>query len=284
MTDGMFSRRSALLMLLYGCIMLIFMVSLQAAAQGETTSCMAADLKGYAELDFCLPPEVAVNPEAITVANYTEGREVKASMLFNESNVFLHLLYPCPAPMALLEPADLRSRIAVFAPVLETANYSSTELSIAGRPALWGQLENTIFAAYQPANQTIALVLMDGRMNETVMVSFLESLQIIINESESPLWPGYCAETSPAQPQAQESVNPGTNSSPLSNNPLTEDNALTENNALMSNDLLTDNSQQVTNNASTAGTKQSEYEAGKARMAADIEAAKQKLEEARRKW
>jgi hypothetical protein len=288
MTDVMFPRKSALLMLLFGCVMLVFMTSLQAAAEGENNSCMAADLKGYAELDFCLPPEVVVNPEAITVANYSEGREVRASMLFNDSNVFLHLLYPCPAPTTLLEPADLHSRIEAFAPVLGTANYSSTELNITGRPALWGQMENTIFVAYQPANQTIALLLMDGRLNETVMASFLEYLQIAINESKSPLGPGYCNETTTALPQAPESVKPVTNASLLPKSLLTEDNelaestALTESNPLMNNSMLTDNNPPVTNNTSATEASQEKFEAGKARMAADMQAAEKKLEQAKK--
>lgn len=284
MTDVMFPRGSALLMLLFGCFMLVFMTSLQAAAEGENTSCIGADLEGYAELGFCLPPEIIVDSAgAVDVTNYTEGRDVMAPMLFNESKVVLYLLYPCHAPNALLEPADLRSRIEAFAPVFSTANYSSTELNITGRPALWGQMNNVIFAAYQPANQTIALLLMDGRLNETVMVSFLESLRIVINESASPLWPGYCAEAAPAQPQAPESVKPVTNASVLPENPLTEDNALTESDSLMNNNLLTDDNALITNNTSTTESKQNEYEAGKARMAADIEAAQQKLEEARRR-
>ena len=283
MTDLMFSRRSALLMLLFGCVMMVFVISLQAAAESKNTSCMAADLKGYAELDFCLPPEVAVNPEAITVANYSEGREVRASMRFNESNVFLHLLYPCPSPTALLDPADLRSQIEAFAPVLSTANYSSTELNITGRPALWGQMENTIFAAYQPANQTIALLLIDGRLNEDVMASFLESLQIAINESKSPLGPGYCNETAVApQPQAPESVKPVTNATLLPKSPSTEDNARAESNPLMNNNALADNSPLVTNNTSENEASQEKFEAGKARMAADMQAAEEKLEQAKK--
>jgi len=282
MTDLMFSRRSALLMLLFGCVMMVFMTSVQAAAESKNTSCMAADLKGYAEVDFCLPPEVAVNPEAITLANYSEGREVRASMLFNKSNVFLHLLYPCPAPTTLLNPADLRSRIEAFAPVLSTANYSSTELNITGRPALWGQMENNIFVAYQPANQTIALLLMDGRLNEDVMASFLESLQIAINESKSPLEPGYCNETAVApQPQAPESVKPVTNATLLPKSTSTEDNALTESNPLDNNPLV-ENNPLVANNTSETLASQEKFEAGKARMAADMQAAEEKLEEAKK--
>ncbi len=283
MTVAMFPWRSASFGLLFGCVLLVSLASLQAAAQDDKTSCMDADLKGYAELGFCLPPEVAVNPEAVTVANYSEGREVRASMLFNESKVFLHLLYPCPAPKALLEPAELRSRLEAFAPVMGSANYSSSELNITGMPALWGQVENTVFAAYQPANRTIAFLLMDGRMNETVMASFLSSLMIAINESKSPLPPGFCGEPEATEPEAPESVNALTNNSLLSNNPLTESNALTQNNPLTKNNLLTSNNPPtndnplVDNNTTPAEARQSKFESGKARMAADMEAAKERL-------
>ncbi len=65
----------------------------------------------YAELGFCLPPQVVVEPESVEEVNYTSGREVRASMLLNGSRVSLHLLYPCQAPQTKLEPEALKSLI-----------------------------------------------------------------------------------------------------------------------------------------------------------------------------
>jgi hypothetical protein len=177
--------------LLFCGIMLGLMVVLPAVAQED---CTGAEMKGYANLVFCLPPEVVIEPEAIAEANYTGGREVAASMLLDGARVGLHLLYPCQAPQKELLPAELKPFLEAYNPVLAQANYNE---SIPG-PALWGQIGNQIFIAYQPSNQTVALVLMDINMSENMMTDFLGNLSINLIEGATPLTPGYCSDTTVA--------------------------------------------------------------------------------------
>ena len=182
------------LKLLFGCFLLFVLGSMTVGAQADKYSCMNADLKGYAELAFCLPPEVNVNPESLAEANYTEGRDVQASLLFNESRVYVHLVYPCQALKGETGTADLRSALESFDPALKDASYSPTALNITGKSALWGQDGNRIFVAYQPSEKTFAVILMDESLSESAMESFLGSLQINVNEGSTPLTPGYCGE------------------------------------------------------------------------------------------
>ena len=96
----------------------------------------------------------------------------------------------------MLEPEALKSLIGNYDPALMQANYSDSLLSISGLPAIWGQLANQkIIAAYQPTNQTPALIVMDVSMNEDTMASFLQYLQITVKEGSSPLMSGYCPDT-----------------------------------------------------------------------------------------
>jgi len=182
------------LKLLFGCFLLFVLGSMTVGAQADKYSCMNADMKGYAELAFCLPPEVNVNPESLAEANYTEGRDVQASLLFNESRVYVHLVYPCQALKGELGTEDLRSALESFDPALMNASYSPNPLNISGKNALWGQDGNRIFVAYLPSEKTFAVIFMDESLSESAMESFLGSLQINVNEGSTPLTPGYCGE------------------------------------------------------------------------------------------
>ena len=57
---------------------------------------------------------------------------------------------------------------------------------------------NQVFAAYQPTNQTAAVIVMDGGLKEETMVEFLGNLTMTPNEGVSPLTPGYCSDTTAA--------------------------------------------------------------------------------------
>jgi hypothetical protein len=98
----------------------------------------------------------------------------------------------------LLETGALKTLLAASDPAILKANYSDTLLAISGRPAIWGQMANQIFAAYQPTNQTAAVVVMDGSLPEETMADFLGNLSITPNEGVTPLWPGYCPDTTVA--------------------------------------------------------------------------------------
>jgi hypothetical protein len=209
------------LKLLFSCFLLFALGSMTVGAQAEKFSCMNADMKGYAELAFCLPPEVNVNPESLAEANYTEGRDVQASLLFNESRVYVHLVYPCQALKGELGAEDLRSALESFDPALINASYNPNPLNISGKNALWGQDGNRIFVAYQPSEQTIAVIFMDESLSESAMESFLGSFQINVNEGSTPLTPGYCggptevpAEVAPAK-VVPENIKPASNQETL---------------------------------------------------------------------
>jgi hypothetical protein len=244
------------LKLLFICIPLCLLASLPAAAQEGNATCTSADMGSYAELGFCLPNDAVVEPETIGEANYTAGREVGASMLLNGSRVSLHLLYPCQAPQTELEPAAMKSLLEAYDPAFMQANYSDSMLSVSGLPALWGQMAspNQIFVAYQPTNQTPALILMDGSMSDDLMVAFLGDLRITPTEGSSPLTPGYCPETTAVPAEVNVESNPAPNTEAGSN--------------------------QVTGQT-TAEARQDKFMTSKEKMAADMEAAKEKLAEAK---
>lgn len=244
------------LKLLFICILLCLLAPLPVAAQESNATCTSADMGSYAELGFCLPKEVAVEPETIAEANYTAGREVRASMLLNGSRVSLHLLYPCQTPQTEMEPAAMKSLLEAYDPAFMQANYSDSMLSVSGRPALWGQMasQNQIFVAYQPTNQTPALILMDGSMSDELMVAFLGDLRITPKEGSSPLSPGYCPDTTTVP--VESSV---------------ENTTVTNNEA----------GGQVTGQTTAAEARQDKFMTSKEKMAADMEAAKEKLAEAK---
>jgi hypothetical protein len=159
-------------------------------------------LNNYAELAYILPSQVNVEADTLQVLNYTGGREVKASILLNGSKVSLYLLYPCQPPQTLLETEALKSLLAASDAAILKANYSDTLLAISGQPAIWGQMATQIFAAYQPTNQTAAVIVMDGSLKEETMAEFLGNLSITPNEGVSPLVPGYCPDTTVASAAA----------------------------------------------------------------------------------
>jgi len=189
--------------LFIGCMMVCLVTALGLAAK-ETTDdknvCTGADMGDYANLGFCLPSDVVVEPESLVTANYTGGSDVSASMLLDGSRVGLHLLYPCEAPQKELDPADLKPYLESFNPILKQATYNE---SIEG-PVLWGQIGNQIFISYQPNNQTIALVLMDMNMSESMMTTFLGNLSITVNEGIIPA--SNCPDTTNTEEVAQESA------------------------------------------------------------------------------
>jgi len=174
------------LKLLFISILLCLLAFLPAAAQEDNITCTSADLGGYAELGFCLPENVIVEPENLEEANYTAGREVRAFMLLNGSRVSLHLLYPCQAPQTELEPEAMKSLLEAYDPAMMQANYSDSMLSIRNRSALWGEVDSQIFVAYQPSNQTPVLILMDGNMSDELMVAFLGDLRITPRRAARP--------------------------------------------------------------------------------------------------
>jgi len=181
------------LKMLFGCLLLCLLTCMPAAAQAGSINSFKAPLKDYAELNFTLPSEVAVETGSISEGNYTEGRYVTASLRLNESKIALYLIYPCEAPETWLDAVGLKSLVDGFAPGLNQTVYSPSPLNISDIPALWGQLNNQILVAYQPSSQTFSLTFIDENVTEDVVEYLLGSLQITVNESSSPLWPGYCA-------------------------------------------------------------------------------------------
>ncbi len=178
------------------CFALCLLTTLPAAAQAESLTPFSADLDGYAKLSFYVPSQAAVEPEALADANYTEGREVRATLLINGSQVSLHLLYPCQSPASQLETDALKAAINAYNPAMSQAVYNPNPLNISGQSALWGQVGSQIVIAYRPSVQTIALVLIDESLDENTLEYLIGSLEITVTQGSSPLWPGYCPDTS----------------------------------------------------------------------------------------
>jgi len=246
------------MMLLFCCIALGLMTALcAAAAQGYALTHITMPMNdstrnNYGELAFALPSQMIVEGDVLKVLDYKGGKEVNAPIFLNGSKVTLHLLYPCQAPQILLEPAALKSLLEAYDPAMMQANYSEELLGISGKPAIWGQVGSLIFSAYQPTNQTAAIIVMDIALPEETMAYFLGNLSITLNEGVTPLTPGYCPDTTvaPAVAAVQNSTTPS---------------------------LITDN--EVT----PAETKTEKLATGKEKMASDMAAARAKLEAAREK-
>jgi hypothetical protein len=170
-------------MLLFCCIMAGLMAGFASAQENATnnSTCTGAELGIYANMAFCLPPEVLVEPETIGEANYSSGSEVAASMLLDGNRVELHLLYPCQPPQVELEAVDLKPYLEAYDPVFAQAIYNESVTS----PVLVGQLGNLKFVANQ-RNQTLFLVTADMNLSDVIWGAFLENLMISINEGVAP--------------------------------------------------------------------------------------------------
>lgn len=187
-------------------LLLVFSICLMTASgQGIDPVCHNIRIGEYANMSFCLPPEVSVNTGAVEEGNYSEGGDVISSLMLNGGNVSLHLIYPCSIN-ADLGPSEIRSFLNAFDPQTEQALYSSTPLDISGRIAVWGELRNRTFAAYQPSNGTIAVIIFDEDLPYAVISSFLNSLQISIDESG--LRQMYCQPPAALPGQTSEDQNP----------------------------------------------------------------------------
>jgi len=247
--------------MLVGYLLFLFalclLTSLPAASQADRVTPISAPLKDYAELGFYVPADIAVEPEALAEANYTGGREVKATLLVNGSRVSVHLLYPCQAPTGKLDAAALKAAIDAYNPALAQAVYNPTPLNVSGQSASWGQVGNQIFVAYQPSVQTIALVLIDESLDENTMEYLLGSLQITVSKDSSPLWPGFCPDT-------------GGSTAPLAK-------ATSENSAVAAGNNLLENLK------SGGEARETRLETGKERMSADMVAAQERLAAAKDK-
>ncbi|MCX6678032.1 MAG: hypothetical protein NTU95_08830 [Methanothrix sp.] len=204
------ANRSASLgkMLLFCCITLGLMTALStAAAQGNVLTHIKMPMNdtadnNYGELAFALPSQMNVEGDILRVLNYTGGKEVSAPIFLNGSKVTLHLLYPCQAPQILLEPAALKTLLEALDPAMMQVNYSEELLGINGKPAIWGQVGSQEFVAYQPTNQTAAIIVMDIALTAATKVDFLGNLSITINEGTTPLTPGFCPDITVAHATA----------------------------------------------------------------------------------
>jgi hypothetical protein len=268
-------------MLLCCCIILGLFTVLPVTAQGGDYTRISMPLSyrtnDYAEIAYILPSQVNVTTDAegaVRVLNYTGGREVKASILLNGSRVGLYLLYPCQPPQTLLEPEPLKSLLAASDPAILKANYSDTLLGISGRPAIWGLMANLVFAAYQPTNQTAAVIVMDGTIPEETMAEFIGNLTITPNEGVSPLVPGYCPDTTVA-PLAVATVAPPANTVAATVAPT--DAAAISDEATAVDDTAP--SAPVTENPTLAETVKDTAASAKEKQAADRAAALAKLDE-----
>ncbi len=182
------------LKIFFGCLMLCILVCVSAASQDENVTWVGGEFYDYAEFSFAVPNELEdmVDAESLSEDNYTEGRYVAASLLFNESRVWILLLYPCDAPKGDLDAVGLKSAVEGYSTGLNQTIYSPDPLNISDRSGIAGQFGNQILVAYQPSNQTVSMIFIDVNVTGDFLKYFPQSLQIIVNETSSPLWPGYC--------------------------------------------------------------------------------------------
>jgi hypothetical protein len=244
--------------LLLGCFLLCLLTALPAAAQGADLTCQTIDIAGYANASFCLPTGVSVVKEDLAEVNYTEGREVKAVLSFDTSEIYLHLLYPCIISAGMPE-SEIKPHIEAYDPQIKDAGYGAQPITVEGRPAVWGNVGNWTFVAYQPADNAIMLMYLDDSLSEEVGSRFLESLEVSVNQAVTPLPPGYCARVNPG-PTA-EAYPAYRNISSYSKNDIDYD-------------LVNNNYQKP-----VAEARMERFEATKEQMMSEMEDTKEKLDE-----
>jgi len=180
------------------CILLGLLTMNPAVAQGENYTRLAVPLgdetNTYAEFATILPSAVNAEPNDQQILNYTGGKDIWTSILLNGSKVDIFLLYPCQPPIGLLDAEGMKSLLASADETILQANFSEAELYIEGRPAIWGMLGASLFAAYQPTNQTAALLVMEGSLDEETMYHLLYNMSITVTEGMTPIPPGYCSD------------------------------------------------------------------------------------------
>jgi len=181
------------------CILLGLLTMNPAVAQGENYTRLAVPLgdetNTYAEFATILPSAVNAEPNDQQILNYTGGKDIWTSILLNGSKVDIFLLYPCQPPVGLLDAEGMKSLLASADETILQANFSEAELYIEGRPAIWGMLGASLFAAYQPTNQTAALMVMEGSLDEDTMYHLLYNMSITVTEGMTPIPSGYCSDT-----------------------------------------------------------------------------------------
>lgn len=181
--------------ILFGCILLCLLTCITTTAQEENVTWVGGDLYDYAVLSFAVPKEFedVVEAESLEEGNYSEGRYVVASLLFNDSRIFVLLLYPCDPPEGELDAAGLRTVIEGFNKGLNQTVYNPAPLNISDMPAIWGQLGDQVLIAYQPSIETVSAILIEENVTAGALEYFPESLSITVDNASTPLYPGYCA-------------------------------------------------------------------------------------------
>ena len=181
--------------ILFGCVLLCLLTCITTTAQEENVTWVGGDLYDYAVLSFAVPKEFedVVEAESLEEGNYSEGRYVVASLLFNDSRIFVLLLYPCDTPQGQLDAAGLRTVIEGFNKGLNQTVYNPALLNISDMPAIWGQLGDQVLIAYQPSVETVSAILIEANVTPAALEYFPESLSITVNDASTPLFPGYCA-------------------------------------------------------------------------------------------
>lgn len=184
------------------CIVLGLLAANPAAAQDDIEESLAPlrmpigdEVNNYAELVTLVPSAAEAKPVEQETLNYPGGKDIKTSILLNGSAVDIFLLYPCQPPEAMLDAEGLKSLLAAADESIMLANYSENELIMDDKPAIWGALGPKLLAAYQPTNQTAALIVMDSNLDEYTLFNFLIYMNITVDESLTPIPHGFCPDT-----------------------------------------------------------------------------------------
>lgn len=211
---------SGVLLILVWCLVFISFTGISGSAQEEQEEqeeeivWYGFSLREYAEVSFAIPAEFdeMVQAESLDEGNYSEGKYVVASLLFDDKRVFMLLLYPCWLSGEELDGLGLVSALAGFNKAYEQAAYSEDPINISDRQAYVGQLDDQLIMVYQPSDLTVSAIFIDENITAEALDYFVPSLKITVNEAITPLYPEYCAGIQaagepPAQP-ATEVVQP----------------------------------------------------------------------------
>ncbi len=112
-------------------------------------------------------------------------------MLLDGNRVGLHLIYPCAGIQTKMSRTELKGFLNTYDSALAETKYNDSY----PEPDVWGMIGNQLVVGHQKNNQTVILVLMDMNISEPTKVDFLDNLSITLNESATPITPGYCTDT-----------------------------------------------------------------------------------------
>jgi hypothetical protein len=166
---------------------------LSASAQSPSYACQSISMGQYASFSFCLPSNATSTQGSSYQADYAGGRDVGASFFINGSAASLDLLYPCQIGENLTR-TQIISALKTYDSHLSQAFYSTDEAEVNDKNAVFGSYGNGSFVAFQPSTNTVAALFFSGGVGMGAQAKLLSSLELVVNETATPLTPNYCSQ------------------------------------------------------------------------------------------